>query len=127
MTAAGEHDEATSPAGAPACSDAERRRAAKLARALEASGRSTRTVTLWVRPYWWAAVALCAAAGVLASVVGVDNPGCGPRGRGGRRRARRGRGHPAAAAAAPDPRPRDPERRLARHPSATDRAPSRCS
>ena len=39
--------------------------------------KPTRTVTLWVRPYWWAAVALCAAAGVLASVVGVDNPAAG--------------------------------------------------
>ena len=58
----------------------QRRRAAprgKLGRTLEDSGRSTRTVTLWVRPYWWAAVALCAAAGVLASVVGVDNPAAG--------------------------------------------------
>ena len=61
--------------GVGACSDAERRRAATLARRLEAAGRRTRTVTLWVRPAWWAVQALCAAAGVGASVIGIDHPG----------------------------------------------------
>ncbi len=60
-----------------ACSDAERRRAQELARALTGAGREARTVTLWVRPASWPAQTLCAAAGVGASVVGVDQPAVG--------------------------------------------------
>jgi hypothetical protein len=65
------------PAGPPACSDAERRVARRLAAALRAAGRPTRTETLWVRPAWAAVLAACAAAGVVGSVLSVDRPAAG--------------------------------------------------
>jgi hypothetical protein len=63
------------PGAIGACTDAERRRTTELAKQLEAAGRRTRTVTLWVRPAWWAVQALCATAGVLASVAAIGRPG----------------------------------------------------
>ena len=65
------------PAGPPACSDAERRVARRLAAALRAAGRPTRTDTLWVRPAWAGVLAACAAAGVVASVLSVGRPNAG--------------------------------------------------
>src|SRR4051812_23852973 len=57
-----------------ACTDAERRAARRHAAALRAAGRSVRTETIWVRPAWAPVLAVCAAAGVAASVVSVDHP-----------------------------------------------------
>ncbi|HEU4978333.1 MAG TPA: hypothetical protein VFT42_05520 [Solirubrobacteraceae bacterium] len=54
-------------------SDAERRAARALASALRAQGREVRTRTFWVRPEWAAPQALCAAAGVAASVLSVSH------------------------------------------------------
>jgi hypothetical protein len=65
------------PAAEPpplACTDAERRAARRHAAALRAAGRSVRTETIWVRPAWAPVLAVCAAAGVAASVVSVDHP-----------------------------------------------------
>src|SRR4051794_13311350 len=67
----------TPPAPAPpplACTDAERRAARRHAAALRAAGRTVRTETIWVRPAWAPVLAVCAAAGVAASVVSVDHP-----------------------------------------------------
>src|SRR5690348_2615280 len=58
-----------------ACTDAERRAARRHATALRAAGRTVRTETVWVRPAWAPVLAVCAAAGVAASVVSVDHPG----------------------------------------------------
>jgi hypothetical protein len=65
------------PAGPPACSDAERRAARRLAAALRAVGRPTRTDTLWVRPAWPAVLAACAAAGIAGSLLSVDHAATG--------------------------------------------------
>src|SRR3954451_9071822 len=67
----------TPPAPAPpplACTDAERRAARRHAAVLRAAGRIVRTETIWVRPAWAPVLAICAAAGVAASVVSVDHP-----------------------------------------------------
>src|SRR5690348_1331506 len=58
-----------------ACTDAERRAARRAAAALRAGGRTVRTETIWVRPAWAPVLAVCAVAGVAASVVSVDHPG----------------------------------------------------
>src|SRR5690348_6972861 len=58
----------------PACTDAERRAARRHAAALRAAGRTVRTETVWVRPAWAPVLAVCAVAGVAASVVSVDHP-----------------------------------------------------
>jgi hypothetical protein len=60
-----------------ACSDAERRAARRFAEALRAAGRGVIVETLWVRPGQAWALAVCAAAGVAASVVSVDRPTVG--------------------------------------------------
>ena len=60
--------------GPLACSDAERRSARALAAALRAAGRRATTEGRWVRPAWPWVQALCAAAGVVAGVVGVSHP-----------------------------------------------------
>src|SRR3954468_12405416 len=57
-----------------ACTDAERRAARRHAAARRAAGRTVRPETIWVRPAWAPALAVCAAAGVAASVVSVDHP-----------------------------------------------------
>ncbi len=59
--------------GVAACTDAERRRAEELARALRRSGRDARVVALWVRPAWRLVQTLCAVAAVGASVLAVDS------------------------------------------------------
>ncbi len=58
----------------PAGSDAERRFARAAAAELRATGRETRIQAVWIRPAWWLVQALCAGAGVVASVVSVDTP-----------------------------------------------------
>jgi hypothetical protein len=62
------------PAGPLACSDAERRAARDFAARLRAAGRTVVVEPLWVRPAGAPALALCAAAGVAASVLSVDRP-----------------------------------------------------
>lgn len=57
--------------------DAERRGARALADELRATGRRARLVPVWVRPAWWLVQALCASAGVAASVLAVDHPPAG--------------------------------------------------
>jgi hypothetical protein len=64
----------TAPAGPLACSDAERRAARRHAARLRAAGRTVVVEPLWVRPARAPALALCAAAGVAASVLSVDRP-----------------------------------------------------
>jgi hypothetical protein len=59
--------------GPLACTDAERRAAVALAAELRAAGREARLEARWVRPGWPAWQALCAVAGVVASVVSVDH------------------------------------------------------
>jgi hypothetical protein len=59
--------------GPLACTDAERRTALALAGELRAAGRAPRLEARWVRPGWPAWQALCAVAGVVASVVSVDH------------------------------------------------------
>jgi hypothetical protein len=59
--------------GPLACTDAERRAAVALAAQLRAAGREARLEARWVRPGWPAWQALCAIAGVVASVVSVDH------------------------------------------------------
>jgi hypothetical protein len=59
--------------GPLACTDAERRAALALAAELRAAGRAPRLEARWVRPGWPAWQALCAVAGVVASVVSVDH------------------------------------------------------
>src|SRR4051812_5230387 len=61
------------PPGPPACSDAERRTARRHAAALRAVGRTVRVEALWLRPARDPALAVCAAAGVAASVLSVDH------------------------------------------------------
>lgn len=56
------------------CTDAERRAARMLARALREAGRRPRTETAWVRPQWSWIWLLHAALGIAASVVSVDAP-----------------------------------------------------
>ena len=56
------------------CTDAERRAARMLSRALRDAGRKTRTETVWVRPQWSWIWLLHAALGLAASVVSVDAP-----------------------------------------------------
>src|SRR5215813_9121068 len=68
---------AMTPAGPPACTDAERRAARALSAALREAGRTTRTEALWVRPAWAAVLGVCAAAGVAASVISVDHETAG--------------------------------------------------
>ena len=58
----------------PAAGDAERRAAIARAGRLRAAGREVRITTVWVRTAWWLVQALCAAAGVGASVVSVAHP-----------------------------------------------------
>ena len=65
------------PAGPPACTDAERRAARALSAGLREAGRTTRTETLWVRPAWAAVLGVCAAAGVAGSVISVDHATAG--------------------------------------------------
>ncbi len=60
--------------GPLACTDAERRAALALAAQLRAAGRAPRIEARWVRPGWPAWQALCAIAGVVATVVSVDHP-----------------------------------------------------
>ena len=60
-----------------ACTDAERRFARALAAGLRARRREVRTETVWVRPAWAWPQALCAAAGIVASVLSVDHPVAG--------------------------------------------------
>jgi hypothetical protein len=60
--------------GPLACTDAERRAALALAAQLRAAGRAARIEARWVRPGWPAWQALCAIAGVVATVVSVDHP-----------------------------------------------------
>ena len=60
--------------GPLACTDAERRAALALAAELRAAGRAPRLEARWVRPGWPAWHALCAIAGVVASVISVDYP-----------------------------------------------------
>ncbi|MEA2396164.1 MAG: hypothetical protein QOJ82_4055 [Solirubrobacteraceae bacterium] len=57
--------------GPLACTDAERRAALALAARLRERGRAPRLEARWVRPGWPAWQALCAAAGVIASVLSV--------------------------------------------------------
>jgi hypothetical protein len=59
--------------GPLACTDTERRAALALAAELRAAGRAPRLEARWVRPGWPAWQALCAIAGVIASVVSVDH------------------------------------------------------
>ena len=59
--------------GPLACTDAERRAALALAAQLRAAGREPRLEARWVRPGWPAWQALCAAAGVVGSVISVDH------------------------------------------------------
>jgi hypothetical protein len=56
------------------CTDAERRAARLLSRALRDSGRRPRTETVWVRPQWSWIWLLHAALGIAGSVVSVDAP-----------------------------------------------------
>ncbi len=63
--------------GPLACTDAERRAALELAAELRAGGREARLEARWVRPGWPAWQALCAAAGVVASVLSVDHAPAG--------------------------------------------------
>src|SRR5919201_832602 len=60
-----------------ACTDAERRFARASAAGLRARRREVRTETVWVRPAWAWPQALCAAAGIVASVLSVDHPVAG--------------------------------------------------
>ncbi len=62
--------------GPLACSDAERRSARALAAALRERGRGRRVDIegRWVRPSWPWVQALCAAAGVVGGVAGVEHP-----------------------------------------------------
>jgi hypothetical protein len=64
----------TAAAGPLACSDAERRAARDYATRLRAAGRTVVVEPLWVHPAGAPALALCAAAGVAASVLSVDRP-----------------------------------------------------
>ncbi len=59
--------------GPLACTDAERRAALALAGELRAAGREPRLEARWVRPGWPAWQALCAAAGVVGTVLSVDH------------------------------------------------------
>jgi hypothetical protein len=59
--------------GPLACTDAERRAALALAAELRTAGRAPRLEARWVRPGWPAWQALCAIAGVVASVLSVDH------------------------------------------------------
>ncbi len=58
----------------PACSEAERVRAAQLIVRLDASGRKAQLQPFWTRPAWPLVQAACAAGGVLASVLSVGTP-----------------------------------------------------
>ena len=59
------------------CTDAERRGARVLSRALRDGGRRPRTETVWVRPQWGWIWLLHATLGIAASVVSVDDPTVG--------------------------------------------------
>lgn len=63
--------------GRTAGSDAERRAARLLARELRATGRRVRVQTVWVRPSWGPVLALLCAAGIVGTVVSVDEPRIG--------------------------------------------------
>ena len=60
--------------GPLACSDAERRSARALAAALRGRGRHVEVEGRWIRPAWPWVQALCAAAGVVGGVLGVQHP-----------------------------------------------------
>ncbi len=66
-------DGATADDGGTTGSDGERRLALALAGRLRDAGREARVQPFWVRPAWWLVQALCAAAGVVASVVAVGD------------------------------------------------------
>jgi hypothetical protein len=63
--------------GPLACTDAERRAALALAGELRAARRSVELQARWVRPGWPAWQALCAAAGVVGTVLSVSHPVAG--------------------------------------------------
>ncbi len=66
-------DETTAQHGGTTGSDGERRLALVLAQRLREDGREARVQAFWVRPAWWLVQALCAAAGVVASVLAVGD------------------------------------------------------
>jgi hypothetical protein len=59
------------------CTDAERRAARTLARALKDAGRRPRVETIWVRPQWPWIWLVHAALGIAGSVVSIDAPEVG--------------------------------------------------
>lgn len=63
--------------GRLAGSDAERRAARLLSRELRARGRRPRVQTVWVRPSWAPVLGLICAAGIVGTVVSVDEPRIG--------------------------------------------------
>jgi hypothetical protein len=58
----------------PAFGEAERIAAEELAGRLEEMGREAAVQPFWARPYWWASQAICAAIGVIASVIAIRGP-----------------------------------------------------
>ncbi|HEY5144051.1 MAG TPA: hypothetical protein VII98_11165 [Solirubrobacteraceae bacterium] len=70
-------DDATAQQGGTTGSDGERRLALALAQRLRDGGREARVQAFWVRPAWWLVQALCAAAGIVASVLAVGDAAAG--------------------------------------------------
>ena len=66
-------DGATAHDGGTTGSDGERRLALALAERLRTGGREARVQSFWVRPAWWLVQAVCAAAGIVASVLAVGD------------------------------------------------------